>query len=69
MKGNRRKDLCVSKIIKSNCTTIPVCLGSFTSQSSSQLDILLLDGNTLSVDSGQVGVFEQRDQVSFNGFL
>lgn len=42
---------------------------SFTSQSSSQLDILLLDGDTLGVDGCQIGVFKQRDQVRFNRLL
>ena len=31
--------------------------------------ILGLDGNTLSVDSGQVGVLEERDKVSLSSFL
>lgn len=44
-------------------------LGSFTSQSSCQLDVLLLDGNSLGVDGTQVGVFEKGDQVCFDGFL
>ena len=44
-------------------------LGSFASQSSGQLDVLLLDGNSLCVDGTQVGVFEKGDQVGFDGFL
>jgi len=33
------------------------------------LEILGLDGNSLGVDSGQVGVFKERDKVSFGCFL
>ena len=44
-------------------------LSSFTSDSSGQLDIFGHDGNSLSVDSAQVGVLEQTDQVSFRSFL
>ena len=44
-------------------------LGSLTSQASGQLDILLLDGNTLSVDGSQVGVLKEGNQVSLDGLL
>lgn len=44
-------------------------LRSLTSQSSGQLDVLLLDGNSLGVDGTQVSVLKQGDQVSLNGFL
>jgi len=33
------------------------------------LDVLALDGNTLGVDSAQVGVLEEGDEVSLNGLL
>ena len=42
---------------------------TFTTKTTSQLDILRLDGDTLGVDSGQVGVFEEGDEVSFGSFL
>lgn len=45
------------------------CLGSFASNPPSELDILWHDGHTLGVNSAQVGVFEQTDQVSFAGLL
>ncbi len=44
-------------------------LRSFSSDSSSQLHILGHDGDSLGVDSAQVGVFKQGDEVSFSGFL
>ena len=42
---------------------------SFTSNSSGELEILGHDGDSLGVDSAQVGVFEESDEVSFGGFL
>ena len=44
-------------------------LSSFSSDSSSQLDIFWHNGDPLGVDGAQVGVFEEADQVSFGGFL
>ena len=44
-------------------------LSSFSSDSSSQLDVLWHDGNSLGVDGAQVGVFKKTNQVSFGGFL
>ena len=44
-------------------------LSTFTSDSASQLDVLWHDGDTLGVDSAQVGVFEESDQVSLAGLL
>jgi hypothetical protein len=38
-------------------------------QSSSELEILGLDGDSLGVDGAQVRVFEERDEVGFRGFL
>ena len=40
-------------------------LGTFTSDTASELDVLWHDGDTLGVDSAQVGVLEKTDQVSF----
>ena len=33
------------------------------------MDVLGLDGDTLGVDSAEVGVLEEGDEVSFNGLL
>ena len=44
-------------------------LGTFTTDTSGQLDVFWHDGDTLGVDGAQVGVFEQSDQVGFTGFL
>ena len=44
-------------------------LGTFSTDSSGQLDVLWHDGDSLGVDGAQVGVFEETDQVSFTGFL
>jgi hypothetical protein len=44
-------------------------LRSLSSESSSELEILGLDGNSLGVDSGQVGVFKQGNEVSLGSFL
>jgi hypothetical protein len=33
------------------------------------LHILGLNGNTFAVDGAQIGVFEEGDEVCFNGFL
>ena len=40
-------------------------LGTFTTDTSGQLDVLGHDGDTLGVDGAQVGVFEETDQVGF----
>merc|ERR1711936_726334 len=44
-------------------------LGTFTTDTSGQLDILGHDGDTLGVDGAQVGIFEKTNQVSFGSFL
>ena len=44
-------------------------LRTFTTDTTSELDILGHDGNTLGVDSAQVGIFEESDEVSLGGFL
>jgi hypothetical protein len=44
-------------------------LSAFTSNTTSQLDVLGHDGDSLGVDGAQVGIFEQSNQVSFAGFL
>ena len=44
-------------------------LRSFSSDSSSELDVLGHDGDSLGVDGAQVGVLEEADEVGFGGFL
>ena len=44
-------------------------LGTFTTDTSGQLDVLGHDGDTLGVDGAQVGVFEESDEVGLAGFL
>jgi hypothetical protein len=44
-------------------------LSAFASDTTSQLDVLWHDGDSLRVDGAQVGVFEQSNQISFAGFL
>ena len=43
-------------------------LSSLSSDSSSQLDVLGHDRDSLGVDRAQVGVLEQADQVALAGF-
>ena len=40
-----------------------------TSETSRKLNVLWLNGNTLGMDGSQVGVLEERDEVSFGSFL
>ena len=44
-------------------------LSTLATDSASQLDVLGHDGDTLGMDSAEVGVFEETDQVSLGGFL
>lgn len=44
-------------------------LRALTTEAAGELDVLALDGNTLGVDGAQVGVLEERDEVSLNGLL
>jgi len=44
-------------------------LGTFSSDSPSQLDIFGHDGNPLGVNGAQVGVLKESDQVSLGSFL
>ncbi len=46
-----------------------ICLGSFSSNTTGQLDILGHDGYTLGVDSAKVGIFEKTNQVGLSRFL
>lgn len=42
---------------------------TFTTNTTGQLNILGHDGDTLGVNSAQVGIFEQTDQIGFCGLL
>jgi len=44
-------------------------LRALTTETTSELDVLGLNGDTLGVDGAQVGVLEEGDEVSLNGFL
>lgn len=44
-------------------------LSALSSDASCQLDVFRHDGDSLGVDSAQVGVFEEADQICFAGFL
>ena len=44
-------------------------LGTFSTDSSGQLDVLWHDGDTFGMDGAQVGVLEKSDEVSFGCFL
>ena len=44
-------------------------LGTFTTDSAGQLDVLGHDGHTFGMDGAQVGVLEKADQVGLAGFL
>lgn len=44
-------------------------LGSFTTDTSGQLDVFGHNGDTLSMDGAQIGVFKQTNQVCFTSLL
>jgi hypothetical protein len=44
-------------------------LRSLTAETTSQLDVLRLDGDTLGMNGAEIGVLEERDEVSLNGLL
>jgi len=46
-----------------------VNLGTFSTDTASELDILWHNGDTLGVDGTQVGVLKQSNEVSFTGLL
>jgi len=57
---------------KCSCCKVDVWwvnLGTLSTDSPCQLDIFRHDGHTLSMDSTQVGVFKEADQVGLTGFL
>lgn len=45
------------------------CLSTFTANTTSELDILGHNGDAFGMDSTEVGVFEERDEVSLSRFL
>jgi hypothetical protein len=44
-------------------------LTAFTTEATSELDVLGLDGDTLGMDGAQVGVLEEGDEVGLDGLL
>jgi histone H3 len=44
-------------------------LRALTAETTGELDVLGLDGDTLGVDGAQVGVLKERDKVGLNGLL
>lgn len=44
-------------------------LRAFTTETTSELDVLGLDGDTLGVNGSQVGVFKETNEVGLRGFL
>ena len=44
-------------------------LRALTTEAAGKLNVLGLDGDTLGVDSAEVGVLEKGDEVSLNGLL
>ena len=55
---------------KAGCLVIGSAnLSTFSTDATSQLDVLWHDGHTLGVDGAQVGVLEETDQVSLAGLL
>jgi hypothetical protein len=44
-------------------------LAALTTETTSELDVLGLDGDTLGVDGAKVGVLEERDEVGLDGLL
>ena len=46
-----------------------MCLGTFATDTTGQLDVLWHDADTFGVDCAQLGVLEETDQVGFTSFL
>ena len=44
-------------------------LGTFTTDTASQLDVFRHNGHSLGVNSAQVGVLKKADQIGLGGFL
>ena len=45
------------------------CLGTFSADATSQLDVFGHDGDTFGVDGAEIGVFKETNEVCFGGFL
>lgn len=44
-------------------------LGSLTTETAGELDVLGLDCDTLGMDGAKVGVLKERDEIGFDGLL
>lgn len=44
-------------------------LRALATETTSQLDVLGLNSDTLGVDGAEIGIFEEGDEVCFDGFL
>jgi len=68
---NKLNQECVSGLEKGLlfCLEKSNFLGTFTTNTSGQLDVLWHDGDTLGVDGAQVGVLKQTNQVCLAGLL
>ena len=44
-------------------------LGAFATETTGELNVLGLNGDTLGVDGTKVGIFKEGDEVGFDGFL
>ena len=44
-------------------------LRALATEAAGQLDVLALDGDALGVDGAQVGILEERDEISLDGLL
>ena len=61
--------LCGPKKGRLKLRQIAGCLGTFSADAASELDVLWHDRDTLGVDGAQVGVLEKTNEVSFAGLL
>jgi len=50
-------------------TDKPNSLRALTTEAAGKLNVLRLDGDTLGVDGAEVGIFEERDEIGFDGLL
>ncbi len=44
-------------------------LGTFATETASELDVFALDGDTLGVDSAKIGILEEGDEIGLNRLL
>jgi histone H3 len=63
----------ISLVSKQKVVTLPYSrshrLVALASETAGQLDVLGLDGDTLSVDGAKVGVLKEGDEVRLDGLL